>query len=335
MSMRVRKPGRMSRQTGVGLIELMVALVIGLFLILGAVTVYSQSRNTYRTVEAVARLQETARYAFDVIEPDVRMASYWGLASRPDYIINKAGPAEDTPADLAAAETIIDACGNNWVINLDEYIAGWNGPDDYSLGCDAYQDNYRSGTDGLIVRRGAEDAPATLVDDRLYIQSSRTQGAMFIADGSCTNPKNAACVPGGYSPLASETRELIATAYYISESSVGRAGVPALRRKRLVAGSILDEEVVSGVEDLQVRFGVDTNGDTNADTYVDPRTDPAAYGGQIVAATIWLRVRAEERDFGFADDRHHLYADVNEAASNDNFRRIVVSKTISLRNKRT
>jgi type IV pilus assembly protein PilW len=335
MSMCGRKPTVLPRQSGVSLIELMVALVIGLFLILGAVTVYSQSRNTYRTIEAVARLQETARYAFDVLEPDVRMASYWGLASRPDYIINNAGPTEDTPADLAAAETVIDACGNNWVINLDEYISGWNGPDDYSLGCAAYQDDYRAGTDGLIVRRGAEDAPAALVDDRLYIQSSRIQGTMFIADGSCTNAKDAACIPSDYSPPASETRELITTAYYISDSSVGRADVPALRRKRLVTGSILDEEVVSGVEDLQVRFGIDTNGDTNADTYVDPKSDPAAYGGQIVAATIWLRVRAEEPDFGFADDRAYMYADVDEAASNDNFRRIVVSRTISLRNKRT
>ena len=338
--MRGRKPTVSSRQSGVSLIELMVALVIGLFLILGAVTVYSQSRNTYRTIEAVARLQESARYAFDVIEPDVRMASYWGLASRPDYIINKAGPAEDTPTDLAAAEAVIDSCGENWVINLDQYIEGWNAADVVAfnpdaIGCDAYQDDYRAGTDGLIVRRGAEAAPVALVGNRLYIQSSRIQGTMFIADGGCTNPKNLACIPSDYSPPASETRELISTAYYVSNSSVGRADVPALRRKRLVTSSILDEEVVSGVEDLQVRFGIDTNGDTNADTYVDPESDPAAYGGQIVAATIWLRVRAEEPDFGFADDRAYMYADVDEAASNDNFRRIVVSKTISLRNKRT
>ena len=35
-------------------------MVIGLFLILGAVTVFSQSRSTYRTAESVARLQELA-----------------------------------------------------------------------------------------------------------------------------------------------------------------------------------------------------------------------------------------------------------------------------------
>ena len=108
-----------------------------------------------------------------------------------------------------------------------------------------------------------------------------------------------------------------------------------MRRKRLVAGSILDEEVISGVEDMQTRFGIDINGDTNADTYVDPQADPASYGGQIVAARIWLRVRAEEPDVGFSDDRAYAYADVDAAPSNDHVRRIVVSRTISLRNKRT
>ncbi len=189
------------RQSGVSLIELMVALVIGLFLILGAVTVYNQSRNTYRTIEAVARLQETARYAFDVLEPDVRMASYWGLASRPDYIINRAAPAVPTPADLAGAEAEIDACGNNWVVNLDQYIAGWNGvaggTSEYglALACAAYQANWRDGTDGLIVRRAAEAAPATMVDDRLYIQSSRIQGTMFIADYSLRDPAGPRTLP--------------------------------------------------------------------------------------------------------------------------------------------
>jgi type IV pilus assembly protein PilW len=323
-----------SDKAGMGLIELMVALVIGLFLILGAVTVYSQSRRTHRTFETVARLQETARYAFDVIEADVRMASYWGLVSHPDFITNRAGPEETLPTELAAAETAIGACGSNWAIDLDEYVAGWNGPDGYGLDCDAYQDSYRAGTDGLVVRRGAAAAPGTLVGGRLYIQSTPVQGTIFVAQGSCTNPDNAACVPGAYPPLTAETRELDSTVYYVSDVSVGGVPVPALRRKRLATGSMLDEEVISGVEDLQIRFGIDSDGDTNADSYVDPQADPVAHGGRIVAATIWLRVRAEEPEIGFADDRGYRYADIDEPAPNDTFRRIVVSRTISLYNTR-
>ena len=46
---------------GVSLIELMVALTIGLLLTAGALTVYMQSRNTYRTTDTAARMQEHNR----------------------------------------------------------------------------------------------------------------------------------------------------------------------------------------------------------------------------------------------------------------------------------
>jgi type IV pilus assembly protein PilW len=333
MSARNDKPSR-PWGSGVSLVEIMVALVIGLLLILGTVSIHSRTRAIYRSTEAVARLQETARYAFDMIEPDVRMASYWGLGSRSGHVVNRADPSQDTPAELAAAEAVIDRCGNNWAIDLDGYLTGWNGAAGFSLACSAYQDDHRAGTDGLIVRRGSETAAEALVGERLYIQGGRVQGTLFVADASCTDPKSAGCIPDGYPPDATETRELISTAYYVTASSVGRADVPALRRKRLATGAMLDEEVVSGVEDLQVRFGIDTDGDTNADSYVDPAADPDAYEGRIVAVTIWLRVRAEDAESGFTDHRVYRYADVDEAPG-DGFRRIVVSKTISLRNRRS
>jgi prepilin-type N-terminal cleavage/methylation domain-containing protein len=113
-------------QRGVSLIELMVALVIGLFLIFGAVTIYQQSRATLRTTEAVARLQEVARLAFDVLEADVRMANYWGLNNRAEFIVNRAAPGQGLPAPFTAGQgAIISQCGSNWGINLDEYIAGF------------------------------------------------------------------------------------------------------------------------------------------------------------------------------------------------------------------
>jgi hypothetical protein len=54
-----------------------------------------------------------------------------------------------------------------------------------------------------------------------------------------------------------------------------------------------------------------------------------------VSVTIWLRIRAEDRDFGFVDDRSYQYAGMATAyVPNDNYRRIVVTKTIQLRNTR-
>ena len=62
------------KQRGLSLVELLVALAIGGFLIIGAVTVQSQTRKTFSVTEQQARLQETARYALSVIEPEVQQA---------------------------------------------------------------------------------------------------------------------------------------------------------------------------------------------------------------------------------------------------------------------
>ncbi len=113
------RPAR--RDAGVSLIELMVSLVIGSLLIIGAVTVYMQSRNTYRTNEAAARLQETARYALDVIEPDVRMAGFWGLTNRSEYVENRGTPVE---VAQTVATGVTNNCGVNWTVNTASYLDG-------------------------------------------------------------------------------------------------------------------------------------------------------------------------------------------------------------------
>lgn len=330
----------MRQQRGVGLIELMVAMLIGLFLILGAVTVFNQSRNTYRASEGVARLQETARLAMDVIESDIRMANYWGMNNRADYIVNRAGPSQPPPAEFnAQQQTNVSLCGtaaSNWVINLDEYLGGSN--NSYGLQCAA--SNYQGGSDVVVIRRANEARPAALDPNRVYLQTSRIQGTLFVPNAACTLPTNPTCIPAAYLPPASESRELEARAYYVSSQSTLRNDVPSLRRKRfanvntaVVGDAILDEEIVSGVEDLQVRLGIDTNGDSNIDQYVNPGGVPG--NAAVVSATIWLRVRAEDRDFGHRDQTAYQYADMAAAFTpNDNYRRILVSKTIHIRNSR-
>jgi len=319
-------------QRGVSLIELMVALVIGLFLIFGAVTIYQQSRATFRTTEAVARLQEVARLAFDVLEADVRMANYWGLNNRAEYIVNRAQPLQPLPEpfDTLGLGGPIDACGSNWVINLDEYVGGSN--NGYDLDC-AATGTSSDKSDTLLVRRAAEAAPAKLETTQIHLQTSRVQGTLFVP--ACDDPKLAACIPSDYLPPASESRALVVNAYYVTTGSTLRADVPALRRKSLGAGpAIGDEEIVQGVEDIQVQFGIDRTGDTSVDEYVNPG-DAKLDDFDVISATIWLRIRAEDRDFGYVDGNTYQYADIVVAPLNDNYRRIVVSKTIQLRNTRS
>jgi type IV pilus assembly protein PilW len=334
-----------SRAAGVTLIELMVALAIGGFLMIGAVTVFMQARQTFRLTDSIARLQETGRFALEVLEPEIRMAHYWGLTTQTAAIEGRAGPTDGNGPGP-------DACGTNWTIDFNKAVEASN--NGYAWACPAGPagGNGAAGTsDTLVVRRVSENkvepvAPAvTIADDTLYLQTRRG-GTSRLFTG--TSP------PAEFLPISaaapSETRVVLVTGYYVSKSSALGANMPSLRRKAFTGdtstNNIPDEEILPGVEDMQIQFGLDTDpvGSVNrgsVDRYVnpgDPVLDPsnAAYipDAEILAVRIWLRVRAENPEVGYKDTRTYQYADQDIPAPNDAYRRVVVSKTIYLRNAR-
>jgi type IV pilus assembly protein PilW len=330
-------------EAGFSLVELMVALAIGTFLLAGTISVFGKTRDLYRTNDAAARLQETARYAMGTLEADLRMANYWGLMSRADLIEN--GPALDLanppdvdptyalPAELTGYAATINECGDMWAIKLPAYVEA---TDSYTLGCDAFGNGAVDGSDTLTIRRASTqiiDAGGLLASaGQIKLQTSRVQGSLFAS----------ATLPAGYLPPLSETRALVVNGYYISQDSDERDGTPSLRRQQLdvegspAAPAIADRQVVPGVEDMQVELGADFNNDQNADYYVPPGTAIPA-GDQVVAVRVWLMVRAEQPEIGFTDTRTYDYASRTGAdvfTPGDNFRRVLISKTIALRNTR-
>ena len=68
------------------------------------------------------------------------------------------------------------------------------------------------------------------------------------------------------------------------------------------------------------------------DRYVDPQAVPA--GGRIASARIWLRIVAEDGELGFVDNDTFNYANANFGVLGDNRRRVLVTKTIQIRNSR-
>ena len=327
-------------QHGLSLIELMVSMAIGLFLLAGAVSVLAKGRDLYRTNDAAARLQETARYAMSTIEADLRMANYWGLHSRGDLVENgptldlvnppAVDPAYVLPATLTGYAATINSCGAMWAVKLPAYVEGNNNA--YGYACAAFG-TAATLSDQLTVRRASTQAIAAgalaASAGQIKVQTSRSQGSLF-GDSS---------LPAGYAASLSETRAVVVNGYYVSRRSDQDLVTPSLRRKQLAfaggAPAIQDQEVVPGVEDLQVEFGVDQNNDQNADFFVRPGIAIPA-GRAIVAVRVWLLVRSEDPDFTFTDGRTYTYADrvYTPLPADRNFRRVLVSKTIALRNTR-
>lgn len=310
------------------MVELMVALAIGSFLMIGAIQVYNQSRQAYVINDSIARVQETAQFAMDTVEADLRMASNWGRHSRGRSIEGRSLTGDDNPLDLAAP----DNCGDNWALNLGRPLEGTN--NNYALAC-AATGGAQPNSDVITTRRAT--VAATVLDDgRLQIQTTRIQGELF-DDGA---------IPAGFSVADSETHDLLINSYYVSPDSELIPGVPTLRRKTLVfvggASVIQDQEVAPGVENMQIQFGVDTDDDNTVDRYVNPGDnifDPldAAFipGAKVITARIWLIIRSISPEIGLNDLRDYEPGDVDLGVQNDEFRRMQVSKTILLRNARS
>ena len=316
------------QQAGVTLVELMVALTIGSFLMVGAVQVYNQSRHAFVINESIARVQETAQFAMDTIEADVRMASNWGRHSRGSSIVGRSVTGDANPLTLATPA----ACGAAWALDLARPVEGNN--NNYGLACGAVG-GAQINSDTVTMRRTTVAATA-LEAGRLQIQTTRIQGELF-TDGN---------VPSAFDPVASETHNLLVNTYYVAANSTLIPGVPTLRRKMLtsVGGvpTVVDQEVAPGVQNLQLQFGVDVDQDNTVDRYVNPGDailDPLAVGfipgARVLTARIWLVVRGITPELGIQDLRDYEPGDIDLGVYTDAFRRMQVSKTILLRNART
>jgi type IV pilus assembly protein PilW len=297
---------RRARMLGVSLIELMTALVIGLLLVAGALTVYMQSRNSYRTTDTAARMQETARYAFDVLEPDVRLAGFWGM---------KKGPAAVT--DVVPFGSVTGNCGNvdGWLGDATKYVGGFDSSWGGMVCTPTSGWTLAANTDVLLVRRASAETSA--VDtNKIQVQSNRAQASVFTG----------ATPPSGYgSGAAAETRDMVMNVYYIATSG----NQVSLRRKALRGKTMVDEEVIPDVQNMQVQYGIDADGDGAAEKYVNAGGVGTA---TVVSARIWLLIRSGTDEQGFTNSTNYQFANVNIAAPNDKRRRILMSKTIQIRN---
>jgi len=96
---------------GFSILELMIALLLGLIVVAGIVQLFVGNSRTYEIVNAQSRLQENARFAYEFITRAARSAGYFGCAPEADKIANQ----------LQA--------GSNWdnipEYNLFEPVAGW------------------------------------------------------------------------------------------------------------------------------------------------------------------------------------------------------------------
>lgn len=312
-------------QRGVSLVELMIALVIGLLLVGGLIQVYLTSKQSYNAQEQVARMQESGRFAVDLIARDLRRAGYWG--GNVDTLSITGNPGRANPQH---------ACDNNtnaWGRMIEWRVTGLNNTNTHADGgyvnC---ADGHIPGTDILTVRyAGPELADAAfLQNDQLYLRSTLFSGR--IVTGSTAGDAENEVPPLGVDTpehLLAVVRPLSAHGYFIGDTGRTCNGemIPGLFRVRLgLDGTPIEpEELAPGVEQLQVRYLL-------GDEYVEAG-DVGSNWPNVRAVRFWLVARGECPEPGLNNTTtFEIGNDTPWPPAPDNFRRQLYGNTVMLRN---
>ncbi|PUA27958.1 MAG: hypothetical protein B0W54_15730 [Cellvibrio sp. 79] len=79
----------MYRQNGLSLVELMIAITLGLILMGGVIQLFLSSRESFQVQQSTSGIQESGRLASEFINRDLRMAGFTGFRGRAPLIKNK------------------------------------------------------------------------------------------------------------------------------------------------------------------------------------------------------------------------------------------------------
>lgn len=302
------------RSRGFSLVELMVAITIGAIILAGAITLFVNNRDTYKTINELSRLQETARYALGMMVKDIRMAGYFGCADRLDTVtlnvpVGTVGELWDFNLDTGAGNIVPPVegfegalPGNNFMPSGFAVAVGTDGPGGQVLaGTDAITVRYAGGTmadvapangtlDFLVTTDAADGANSTITVDSTTGFALNQVAVITDCGGSdifqINAPTTANTVQAndlfrGYNAASFPMiAPYVGVRYYIGDNGRGPGGevYPSLYRTIItppdptvfvpVPPTETNQELFEGVEQMQILYGVDTNGNGNPNSYV-------------------------------------------------------------------
>ena len=326
---------RISKQMGISLVEVLVALVISLFLLGGIVQVYLGNKTTFKFTNALSEIQENGRFALDTMSQDLRMSNEWGCVPF--------NPADTDNINNTLAAATVPGYNSNFHDFVNEEAiegtnnAGLNGSDTITVrGSKPGQANvespfYPTGTARLtttntgrigandivlVTRCGANDLLVAAEADILRVTTSisingNTQTDLTFAGSKSQQFDNDASVI-----------ELQTVTYSIAN---GASGEPSLFRTEF--GTAV--ELVEGVENMQFLYGVDNDNDQFANQYVTANN--VADFEDVVSIRIMLLMRSID-DFVAETSQVYSFNGVQTTPGDTRLRQVFTA-TVALRNR--
>lgn len=230
-------------QNGLTLIELMIAMMLGVFLMVGILKIFSSSKQAYKLQENLSRLQENGRFAMDFITKDVRMAGYTGCS--------KALPAT-VPINTITEQTKTNGVdgGNNLPDTLNfQYAKSCSGQLTTKMSSPAVNSNIQIGANNCGIKANSTLLIGDCAGSDVFSAASVTNTTDSNSKTTASTVTNATALTKTYDVDA----ELFTFQSVTYNIQTGASGLPALFR----IDSSGTNELVEGIENLQILYGVD------------------------------------------------------------------------------
>jgi Tfp pilus assembly protein PilW len=319
-----------NNQAGFSIVELMVALLLSMTLGVAVVSVFTNNSHSFNQDENISRMQDDARFALREIAFEISMAGHYGELHVPAIV---------TPdANLSIGVDCGPAGELNWMYRTVEAGSGEthsitaidNATNAQAVGAHSCftAGEVLEGTDIVSIKRVAGAESGALRAGGIYLRTNGTVGLLFRAP-----------FPGAPSIAVAVPRadwEYRPSIYYIRQfANTPGDGIPTLCRKVLrgVGPGMTTECMATGIEDLQIEYGIDTSLDGHPNVYA---TAPSLTDMQnVVSARIFLLARTTDIDTRYTNDKTYSISNAPDYTPGDTFHRRVFSTNVSIQNIRS
>ena len=254
-----------SRQTqrGVSLIELMVAITIGLLILAALSTLLISQTNIRNELDKSNRMIDNGRYALELLSENIRLAGFYD-----NYAPSGAATLVPTPCLPSITNATTNTAANVLLHHVQGYNAATESSAIASPPCSLT--SLKNGSDILVLRRTSTSS---------ILATAAVAGLAYFQVSNCANDPSPsyklALGSAGFTTLhkkncstASDLRLFVEQTYFVSPDNVAGDGIPTLKRKeRYPSGRFEITPLVEGIEYMQVEYGLD--GDNNADGIMD------------------------------------------------------------------
>lgn len=346
---------RCQKQAGITLLEIMVALSLGAFMLLGIISLMASVSTTRTELGRSSEQIENGRYAVQILSDDAVLAGYYGPYFKANPTYSNPSPCNDD-VPLSALGFTYHATTPTLPLAVAGFVSGATLP--------ACLTNAREDSGGtvdaevLVVRHVNPQSivAADAVDGTPYMQIAFCQtqpGFVFSNVAADLTSRGANCLSTNVQPAWSyESR-----AFYIAkcdDCSGSGDGIPTLKVVEFAGGALSASplSLVEGVEDMHIKYGMDldTVPDGEPDCFVsDPTADTAPTSGctvttawsatditnwaNVVALDIRVLIRSLDKYPGWNDTRtYDLGRGSRSGPFNDGYKRKVLKTSIMLQN---